>query len=1457
MPSMLYAACDAEATPSQEATPAESLFDQADDGKPSSPATSAAGSPPPDKRDEVADPSAETAGAGAEEATNESVEEHLADRAEEVDSLPLAVKSSNRFAPLAIDALDNDDDDGFVLPFQLPRLSNEDDGGDEQEAPRSKHRIAVPTPAKSPPPRPVSQSKKRRNAAAFRALEDAEEQTPSITSTIEKAKVGSLFKHRARAKGPVSFADVVVTVDNGAKCNVVDSHWFASWAPTLELELEPAPESAGVRLANNALQRLVGFTTIRVQVGLTEELVRFRVLNAGQAFQLLLGKPWKAQIGSIHFYAIDCILDLARNPASNAVHPAVLLTLNAAGHHGPRSALKLACLTPIPEDNGLISLDDRRNFHLPFSRTSSATSHPAKIAAALRKEAWRRKLTLHPRADLLPDAPGSTFLDQREIDRIIRRLERNNAACEFWRAAEGAASGGKWERWASPSLPALDPSWLEPDLTDKAQLPTMHAVMIDTLASEPSLEERRAEVRGVVQVGDDGHSFSPSEKEQIYSLVDEFTDQFAFSLSEVQATDTVHMRIPMPGAVPTRARHHPTNNPDQKVFLYKQIDKLLEAGVIVKSIAESEAKMHGWVEQKLNEFPVEAAKPKKWRLCHAFLDLNDATVGASWPTGDLNAKIGNLSGKKYYSCFDMHSGYFAIEIEPEDVLKTTFAVEDRGYYAYKRMPFGLKGAPAAFCELVSTAFRGELGKSMEAWMDDLATSANSFEEHLANIRRILEICRAHKLLLNLAKCQLFASSLVWCGLHVLKEGVQPDKAKVQTVVEWPEPQNPHEVLRFISFASHYRKLIKNFAQQTAAMQSLVATVKAPQRARGPRGSRRRGAYKELLMERPADWSWEKKHQDEFDDIRKALTSFPVIRAPDWLLPFIIETDASRIGLGAVLLQRFRYEHPKSGEIVQRVHPIKFASKGTKPSEKRYSAFLLELVAVKWALEKFKAYIFGRPIEPISDCQALAGILSLQNVSPSHARWREYILGHDIIKFVHQEGKLNAAADELSRRANLKEGDEVTPESTIPLLWTDYVDERDAAEQASKSKDDSELPSQEQSAASRAPTKPQPQKVDPGAEPQGRLEKARSDPFLEEAAPSPSDDGPKSREQRAATEGRQPNPSSHQGKVDPCVARKGRFEKVGSGLEPLEAAFSAFFIESNDKEVALRARFKGDEFFEPIVEFLLTLQPPDGATPPEAGRLRRSAWSYFIGDGGSLRRVCNDKPSGRECIPERERRALVLSTHKQLAHGGRDRCQQFGRQVFRTKLQPISVLAPMQLLSMDYFSLPRIGARGYKSVLVIVDYFSRFTWAYKFKEDTGRTTVSALTDLFDRFGCPSVLLSDNGSHLNCKEVNTFCEERGVERRTTPTYLPNTNGLVERTNSLLLSALERACAPANADGPTQKWPDKLHSVVDQLNNRVVSTTGSRPSDLIFGYEHFPKLHQLPADNLLAEAFDTILD
>ena len=1363
------------------------------------------------------------------------------------------------------------------LPFQLPGLATQNrfesltverDEEEDDLTPASPTVATPPSPQQQPPqqpppPRPVAQARKRANRQAYENIPTPNEPEPDLSDTMRKAAQGTLFKHRARVKSVLAeWADAVATVDDGAECNVIDAEFFASWADSLQLPLEEASTTAGIRLANNAIQRLVGFTSVRIQLGLSEEMVRFRILDSGGAFQILLGKPWKAQVAAIHFYEVDCIMhktsipgrwgrlwnqnpkaaptftSVPPDPASLArlleleslsgadsalAQPAVLLLAEERRREEQRpfTLLQTAARTPLPDDRPLVH--EERVLLLP-SGSTSAPDTPHALAALLRREAWRRELTLFPRTDICPESVGSAFLSENEIAQVLDRLDADQALEDFW-----TLSLDQIPEW-NPQLPKIPTAWLEQPPPSPVAEPTPNLVM--TAAVKPSEEERRTEIRKVMQLGS---VLSEEEKEQVYALLDEFAPQFAFSLAEVQATDTVTMHIPTPNAVPTRARHRPTNVPEQKEFLHEEVERLLEAGILVKvhyddvtwvshskvvpkkdlsvvpkspeqlveilnrAAEASSAEVQGWAEQRTDEYPQEAAKKKKWRLCHAFLDLNDATVGASWPTGDLNAKIGRLAGKRFYSCFDMHSGYFAIPIAPDDVLKTTFSVEDRGYFAYKRMPFGLKGAPAAFCQLVSTAFQDELGKTMEAWMDDLATSADTFSEHLEQIRRILEICRKHRLSLNPAKCHLFADSMVWCGSMVSKAGVQPDKAKVQAVVEWPTPQNPHEVLQFINFAGHYRKLIKNFAQRVAPLQALVQGVKVCDLPKTAWGAPRRGAYRDALKVRPPSWAWNEQTQEAFDDIRRTLTTFPVVRTPDWSRPFIVETDASVEGFGAVLAQRFSYPHPESGKLVEEVHPVEYISRNTKASEKRYSAFLLELVAVKWALEKFKPYVFGRPIELVSDCQALAGILSLQSVSPAHARWREYILGHDIVKFTHRPGRANAAADGLSRRAALAGADldneMVQPDCTIPDTWEQYKERQSERGQAAGS----------------------------------------------------------------------------------------RKSKQDLGLTESETQFAAFFLETDDAEKAARERYKDDPAFAPLVEFLLTLQTAN-ASPAEAGRLRRQARAYFLASDGSLRRRCNENGVGRECIPSRERKALLLAAHGELAHGGRDRllahlydrfywpdmagsiaaviaecpqCQKFGRSVFRSKLQPISILAPMQLLSMDYFSLPKMS--GFKTVLVVVDYFSRYMWTYKYDGDgTGAKTVKGLRDLFSRFGRPQVLMSDNGCHFNCQEVKDFCAEQGVSFRTTPTYSPNTNGLVERTNGLLLRALERECAATSlSDSRPRAWPAVLQSVVDRLNDRVVGTTGHRPAELIFAYRRWKPSTSLASDEVLQEALAASVD
>ena len=1390
----------------------------------------------------------------------------------------------------------------------------------------------VPLAPRDLSPRPrlsKPQGKKRTGLRAF----GSELASSSLEDTLRSARTGRLFKHRIRVKGPIDFVEAIGTVDDGAELNVVDSVWLESALPILGAVIDNNG-ATGVRMANNSVQKLVGVTILRIQIGLSEELVPFQVLDSGGSFQVLLGKPWLAQVGAIHFYEVDC-LDMRtsipdrwcrlwnQNPKSTppftAVpgHPSALVKyleeqafLGVQAPPGDAAArvllisevvLDRACRTPLPNDDNLLPIVEGDRYLVDaFGTERCLPSSPQRLRRELILEHWRRSLRGIPRRDLVPDSEGSAFFCAAEIEHAVSAAALRvlpDSAVEFWANVDPSSSSDVWSSSLSAELPEFlpvdfdydpgsTPMLIGPEISEElvshlragnnsfstpagtafALLPAdiasisggeeftatsdrvvMLLKSVETVTRQSSKSVRQAELRRLISIGDDKLSFSPEETEEVYALIDEFVDQFAFCLADVRQTGTVKHAIPTdPSAVPTRARQRPINNPDQKQFLLDHIDLLLEANVIrpvspeevswvshntvapkadlsIKSLSPDEirAKLeeslrdpapvkHGWREQPQDEFPAETKRKPKFRLCHAFLDLNDATMGASFPVGDLEGKIERLGGKSIFSCFDLHSGYFAIEMRDEDVLKTTFAVEDRGFFAYRVMPFGLKGAPATFCKLIATAFGKELGNGIEAWMDDLATSTDFFKPHLARVRRILEICREHNLSLNPAKCNLFKSGMVWCGSYISKNGREPDKAKVQTLVEWTVPLSPYEVLRFLNFAGFYRPLIKDFAKMTEPLQQLTRGVRVSDASKRKTGKPGPGAYRAALKKIPLDWTWGAEQQTAFDNVKKALTSFPVLRSPDWSLPFVVETDASILGMGAVLAQDFTYEHPESKVVGTHRHPIAFVSRATKDSEKRYSAFLLELVCVKWALEKFHKYIFGRELELVTDCQALAGILSNQKVSAAHARWREFILGHDIVKFTHRPGRLHQACDELSRRAHNLDEPATIPDPTLLPSWEDYLAARDPVSAVDQLSSDPQIPISSFVNDPKVPARP-------------------------------------------------------------------------TGLEKLEA--QVLFLAEDDAGAALTARFADDNYFAPIVSYLLTLQVDPILSSQEAGRLRQLARSFFISLDGSLRYTSESVLEGRECVPERERASLILEAHQLLNHSGRDRllahlyrryywpsmstsispvlrycsrCQQFGRRLFRSKLQPVSVLRPMQLLSMDYFSLPE-GMGKHKSVLVIVDYFSRFIWAYKFKgEGTGAKTVTALSDLFATFGRPACILSDNGRHLNCAEVNDFCESLGVERRTTPAYEPHTNGLVERANQSLLKALERACAADQIGGTPNLhgWPTALQSVISSLNDRIVSSTASRPSELIFGYRRANGLLP-PVDSLLVETFRALHD
>ncbi|QRV96865.1 Retrovirus-related Pol polyprotein from transposon [Ceratobasidium sp. AG-Ba] len=179
--------------------------------------------------------------------------------------------------------------------------------------------------------------------------------------------------------------------------------------------------------------------------------------------------------------------------------------------------------------------------------------------------------------------------------------------------------------------------------------------------------------------------------------------------------------------------------------------------------------------------------------------------------GNLVAKQRVVAGHKFVSVMDLQAAFHTIPIAWESIPYTSFYVEGRGHYVYLQIPFGLTGAPTTFRKMVAEAFHGLIGKILEAWMDDMATAADNFEEGLVNLRTIFEWAQAHHISLSAAKTVLSMSEAAFAGARVSEEGISMDLRKVKAILEIPEPNLVLKVMKFLGMTRAYCPKIKNFA----------------------------------------------------------------------------------------------------------------------------------------------------------------------------------------------------------------------------------------------------------------------------------------------------------------------------------------------------------------------------------------------------------------------------------------------------------------------------------------------------------------------------------------------------------------------------------------------------------------------------------------------------------------------
>lgn len=295
------------------------------------------------------------------------------------------------------------------------------------------------------------------------------------------------------------------------------------------------------------------------------------------------------------------------------------------------------------------------------------------------------------------------------------------------------------------------------------------------------------------------------------------------------------------------------------------------------------------------------------------------------------------------------------------------------------MPFGLMGAPSTFQRLMDQVLE-DLFEIAASYIDDVIVLSDTWEDHLQHLTLVFQKLRAAGLKVKERKCQFAKNQRTYLG-HVVGHGkVRPELCKIKAVQEFKQPQTKKEVRAFLGLAGYYRRFIKDFATIAAPLSDLTKASSSNQ------------------------ITWMEKHQKAFLELKSCLTAEPVLRNPDFSLPFILQTDASDVGIGSVLSQV-----DDNGE----EHPIAFASRKLLPRERRYAAIEKECLAVVEGIRTFRVYLDGRHFHVQTDHRSLEYLQKMRDSNGQLSRWSLYLQPFDF-SICHRPGRLNANADGLSR-----------------------------------------------------------------------------------------------------------------------------------------------------------------------------------------------------------------------------------------------------------------------------------------------------------------------------------------------------------------------------------------------------------------------------------------------------------
>jgi hypothetical protein len=366
------------------------------------------------------------------------------------------------------------------------------------------------------------------------------------------------------------------------------------------------------------------------------------------------------------------------------------------------------------------------------------------------------------------------------------------------------------------------------------------------------------------------------------------------------------------------------------------------------------------------------------RFCVDYRRLNTITMDEAASLPIIQETLRDLGQAKVFTSLDLTSGYWQVPLSEESKQYTAFSTPDGGLYQFRVMPFGLKGAPSTFQRLMcQEVFSGHLRKFAMVYLDDIIIYSQSHDEHLKHLRLVLERLQIHGLCCAPQKCHLGAKKINYLGHVVTDQGNYPQEHHLRPIQNAAPPKDRRSLRSFLGLCNWLRDYVPNFADLAYQLTDLLAQKKP--------------------------YRWGTPEQEAFESVNGALSASLMLHRPDPNKTFVLQIDASGIGMAAALYQEDGAD--------RRV--ISYSSASFNPTERRYHSNEQECLAVVWAIRRYRPYLEDKQFTLRTDNKALVWLQQKKDQCAKLTRWAIELQGYQCT-IQHCPGRENQLADILSR-----------------------------------------------------------------------------------------------------------------------------------------------------------------------------------------------------------------------------------------------------------------------------------------------------------------------------------------------------------------------------------------------------------------------------------------------------------